>query len=44
MVNWTAARLDAGDIGKARLIGHSMGSLIALETLHGTGHRFLRSA
>src|SRR5450432_2299008 len=32
MADWTAALLDAAGVAKARLIGHSMGSLIALET------------
>jgi pimeloyl-ACP methyl ester carboxylesterase len=32
MAEWTAALLDAAGVAKARLIGHSMGSLIALET------------
>ena len=32
MADWTAALLYAADSGKAHLIGHSMGSLIALET------------
>jgi pimeloyl-ACP methyl ester carboxylesterase len=32
MADWTAALLDAADMPKARLVGHSMGSLIALET------------
>ena len=32
MADWTAALLDAAGIAKARLVGHSMGSLIALET------------
>jgi pimeloyl-ACP methyl ester carboxylesterase len=32
MADWTAALLDASGAVKARLIGHSMGSLIALET------------
>src|ERR1700754_1544427 len=32
MADWTAALLDAASATKARLIGHSMGSLIALET------------
>src|SRR4051812_34067933 len=32
MADWTAALLDAAGSEKARLIGHSMGSLIALET------------
>jgi pimeloyl-ACP methyl ester carboxylesterase len=32
MANWTAALLDAAGADKARLVGHSMGSLIALET------------
>jgi pimeloyl-ACP methyl ester carboxylesterase len=32
MADWTAALLDAARAPKARLVGHSMGSLIALET------------
>jgi pimeloyl-ACP methyl ester carboxylesterase len=32
MADWTAALLDAAGLAKARLVGHSMGSLIALET------------
>jgi pimeloyl-ACP methyl ester carboxylesterase len=32
MANWTSALLKAAGAPKARLIGHSMGSLIALET------------
>jgi pimeloyl-ACP methyl ester carboxylesterase len=32
MADWTAALLDAAGVEKAHLIGHSMGSLIALET------------
>src|SRR3981189_2413288 len=32
MADWTAALLDAAGAAKARLVGHSMGSLIALET------------
>ncbi len=32
MADWIAALLDAAKAGKAHLIGHSMGSLIALET------------
>src|ERR1700742_2588036 len=32
MADWTAALLDAAGSASARLIGHSMGSLIALET------------
>lgn len=32
MADWTAALLDAAGASKAKLIGHSMGSLIALET------------
>jgi pimeloyl-ACP methyl ester carboxylesterase len=32
MADWTAALLEAAGISKARLVGHSMGSLIALET------------
>ena len=32
MADWTAALLDAAGAAKAKLIGHSMGSLIAIET------------
>jgi pimeloyl-ACP methyl ester carboxylesterase len=32
MADWTAALLDAAGAGSAKLVGHSMGSLIALET------------
>jgi pimeloyl-ACP methyl ester carboxylesterase len=32
MADWTAALLDAAGAAKVRLVGHSMGSLIALET------------
>ena len=32
MADWTAALLEAAGASKAQLIGHSMGSLIALET------------
>jgi pimeloyl-ACP methyl ester carboxylesterase len=32
MADWTAALIVAAGAGKARLVGHSMGSLIALET------------
>lgn len=32
MADWTAALLDAAHAAKAKLVGHSMGSLIALET------------
>src|SRR5207237_1520897 len=32
MADWTADLLDAAAAPKARLVGHSMGSLIALET------------
>jgi pimeloyl-ACP methyl ester carboxylesterase len=32
MADWTAALLDAAGAGRAKLVGHSMGSLIALET------------
>ena len=32
MADWTAALLDAAGAPKARLVGHSMGSLISLET------------
>src|SRR6202521_1367611 len=31
MADWTAALIDAAGAAKARLVGHSMGSLIALE-------------
>src|SRR3978361_839368 len=31
MADWTAALLDAAGVSQARLVGHSMGSLIALE-------------
>ena len=32
LADWTAALIDAAGARAARLIGHSMGSLIALET------------
>jgi pimeloyl-ACP methyl ester carboxylesterase len=32
MADWTAALLEASGAAKAKLVGHSMGSLIALET------------
>jgi len=32
MADWTAALLDAAGVAKAKLVGHSMGSLVALET------------
>jgi pimeloyl-ACP methyl ester carboxylesterase len=32
MADWTAALLDAAGVATARLVGHSMGSLVALET------------
>src|SRR5436305_11051063 len=32
MADWIAALLEAAGVAKARLVGHSMGSLIALET------------
>lgn len=32
LADWTAALIEAAGVGKARIIGHSMGSLIALET------------
>src|SRR6202795_1352996 len=32
MANWTAALIEAAGAARARLVGHSMGSLIALET------------
>src|ERR1700760_2560770 len=31
MADWTATLIDAAGVAKARLVGHSMGSLIALE-------------
>jgi len=31
MADWTAALIEASGSAKARLVGHSMGSLIALE-------------
>ncbi len=34
MAEWIAALLDAAGIAQAALIGHSMGSLVALETAH----------
>ena len=39
MADWTAALLDAAGVTKARLIGHSMGSLISLETAARHPHR-----
>ncbi len=32
MADWTAALIDAAGVRAARLVGHSMGSLVALET------------
>src|SRR5579859_1643620 len=32
MADWVGALLDAAGVGSAKLVGHSMGSLIALET------------
>jgi pimeloyl-ACP methyl ester carboxylesterase len=32
LADWTAALIDAAGVAKARIVGHSMGSLIALET------------
>ncbi len=32
LANWTEALIAAAGVGEARLVGHSMGSLIALET------------
>jgi pimeloyl-ACP methyl ester carboxylesterase len=32
LADWTAALIDAAGAGAARLVGHSMGSLVALET------------
>jgi pimeloyl-ACP methyl ester carboxylesterase len=33
MADWTAALMDAAGVRKARIIGHSMGALVALETV-----------
>jgi pimeloyl-ACP methyl ester carboxylesterase len=32
LADWTAALIDAARLAKARIVGHSMGSLVALET------------
>ncbi len=32
LADWIAALIDAAGVGAARLVGHSMGSLVALET------------
>jgi pimeloyl-ACP methyl ester carboxylesterase len=32
LADWTAALIDAAGVGKARIVGHSMGTLIGLET------------
>jgi pimeloyl-ACP methyl ester carboxylesterase len=32
LANWTAALIDAAGVAAARIVGHSMGTLIALET------------
>src|SRR5271163_2392319 len=32
LADWTAALIDTAGVGAARLVGHSMGSLVALET------------
>jgi pimeloyl-ACP methyl ester carboxylesterase len=32
MADWTASLLDSAGVAKAKLVGHSMGSLVALET------------
>ncbi len=32
MADWTAALIEAAGVRAARLVGHSMGSLVALET------------
>ncbi len=32
LADWTAALIDVADVRAARLVGHSMGSLVALET------------
>ena len=44
MADWTAALLDAAGAAKAKLVGHSMGSLVALETRRGTRQKSPRSA
>ncbi len=42
MADWTAALLDAAGAPKAKLVGHSMGSLIALETVGAASRQGLR--
>src|SRR5436190_12705455 len=32
LADWTAALIDAGGVSTARLVGHSIGSLVPLET------------
>lgn len=44
MADWTAALLDAAGAAKARLVGHSMGSLVAPRPPLGTRPRSRRSA
>lgn len=44
MADWLLALLDAADVRRAMLIGHSMGSLIALETSYKAPHRVSKIA
>ncbi len=44
LADWTLAVLDAAGVTSALLIGHSMGSLIALEASHRAPHRVSRLA
>lgn len=44
MADWTAALLGSASATKAHLIGHSMGSLIALETAARIRKEYRRSA
>lgn len=44
MADWLLAVLDAAGVRQASLIGHSMGSLAALEAAHRAPHRVVRLA
>jgi pimeloyl-ACP methyl ester carboxylesterase len=44
LADWTLALLDAADVRRATLVGHSMGSLIALETAHKAPDRVTKLA
>lgn len=44
MADWLLALLDAAGVARAALVGHSMGSLIALETAHRAPDRVTRLA